>query len=143
VIPYTERPTPGFLPSQPREQRPDARGLKSPGWPFKNCVSRDIIHSITTMEWEGESRMEIERRRYFSIDKTFYQTDDVNPANSSFSGETVRTIELENRKLELKTFISLHSDKANFYVKFTRQIFEGTELIKERTWKETIPREFH
>ena len=143
VIPTTERTIPGFLPPQPREQRPDARVLKSPGWPFKNCVNRDIIHSITTVEWEGESCMEIEGRRYFSIDKTSYQTDDVNPANSSFSGETVRTFQLGNRILELKTFISLRSDRHNFYVKFTRKIFEEKELIKERSWKETLPREFH
>lgn len=43
----------------------------------------------------------------------------------------------------MKTFISLYSDKVNFYVKFTRQIFKGKELIKERTWEETISREFN
>jgi predicted acyl esterase len=143
IVPYMERPAPSFLPPQPREERPDARNLASPGWPFRNCVIRDINHSTTTVEWEGEIRKEIDKRQYSSVEKTSYRTDDVNPANSSFSGEGVHTIQLENRTLKLKTSISLHSDKDNFYVKFTRQIFEGTELIKERTWEETLPREFH
>jgi putative CocE/NonD family hydrolase len=143
VIPYLERPFPGFLSPQPREERPDARDLASPGWPFKNCVIQDISHSTTAVDWEGESRMEIDKRQYFSVERTSYQTDDSNPANSSFSGEGVRTIQLENRTLQLKAFISLYSDEKNFYVKFTRQIFEGDELIREKIWKETIPREFN
>lgn len=143
VIPYKERPAPQFLPPQPREKRPDARNLESPGWPFKYAVIRDVSNSTASVEWEGESRWEIGKRRYSSIDKTIYQTDDIDPANSSFRGESVRTIRLVDRTLELKTIIYLRSDKDNFYVQFTRRIYEGKKLIKERTWRETIPREFH
>lgn len=143
VIPHESQPTPQFPPPQPRETRPDARYLESKGWPFTFRVIRDINLGATTMEWEGESRWEIKERLYRTTDKTLYQTNDSQPAQSSFKGETVRTIQLKDRTLELKTFILLRSDKDNFYVKFTRQIFEGMKLIKEKSWQETIPREFH
>jgi hypothetical protein len=143
MIPYDERTAPKFLSPQPREKRPDAQSLESPGWPYKYRVVRDLSGSTTSVEWEGESRWKIGKQHYLSIDKTFYQTDDVHPANSKFRGETVRTIKLKDRTLELKTLIFLHSDENNFYAKFTRQIYEGKKLIRERSWEETIPREFH
>jgi len=142
VIPFQKRPVPQFIPPQPREKRLDARSLKSRGWPYKHKIIRDIDQSLTSVVWEGESRMEIEGRVYCSVDKTFYQTNDKVPANSKFKGETIRTIKLKDRTLKLKTLISLHSDENNFYARFTRQIYKGKILVKERIWKETIPREF-
>jgi len=42
----------------------------------------------------------------------------------------------------LKTLISTQSDGKHFCVKATRRILEQDELVRERTWEETIPRNF-
>ncbi len=142
VIPYAQKPIPNFFPPEEREERPDAYPLEGPGWPYKHTVTRDLDRSTTTVELEAEKRWEIQGRRYTSIEKVAYQTNDRNPARSSFFGEGGHIIRLENRILELKLLISVVSDEKNFNVKIIRQIFEQNKLIKERRWEASLPREF-
>jgi len=33
------------------------------------------------------------------------------------------------------------SDARNFYYKYTRQLLKNGQLLKEKTWQETIPRD--
>jgi putative CocE/NonD family hydrolase len=141
AIPRDERHVPAFLPPQPRETRPDGRSLDSKGWPYRHQVIRDLNRDTTTVEWAGESWMEIQGRRYFASDQTSYQVNDADPAESSFRGVTVRKILLEDRPLKLKTMIHLRSDRESFHVTFTRQIFQRGELVRKRVWEETIPRD--
>jgi hypothetical protein len=142
VIPFVQRPIPNFSPPEPREERPDARPIQSSGWPYKHTVTRDLDRSITTVELEAEKQWEIQGRRYASIEKVAYQTNDLEPARSSFFGEGGYIIQLENRILELKFLVSVVSDKENFNVKIVRQIFEEKKLIRERQWEASLPREF-
>lgn len=142
VIPFKKQPQPQYRSPEPREQRPDARSLESKGWPFLYRVKRDLYTSTTTVEWEGESEMEISDHHWFISDKTTYRTQDTNPANSSFEGKTIRRITMPDRSVELQTIITVQSDIKNFYVSFTRKIMENQKLIREKTWEETIPRMF-
>jgi putative CocE/NonD family hydrolase len=142
VIPYANRPIPHFSPPEPREERPDARPLESPGWPYKHLVTRDLNKSTTTVELEAEKRWEIQGRRYTSIEKVAYQTNDLDPAQSSFFGEGRHIIHLGDRILELKLLISIVSDEKNFNLMIVRQIFEKNKLVKERHWEASLPREF-
>jgi predicted acyl esterase len=142
VIPFAQRPIPNFFPPEPREERPDARPMESPGWPYKHTVTRDLDRSTTTVELEAEKRWEIQGRRYTAIDKVAYQTNDLNPAESNFFGEGGYIIQLENRILELKFLVSVVSDEENFNVKIVRQIFEEKKLIRERRWEASLPRDF-
>lgn len=142
VIPFRKQPQPQYLPPEPREKRPDARSLESKGWPFIYRVNYDIYTATTTVEWEGESEMEISGDHWFISDRTTYRTQDTNPANSSFFGKAIRRITRQDRSVELQTLITVRSDKKNFYVDFTRKILENQVLIREKTWKETIPRRF-
>jgi hypothetical protein len=105
-------------------------------------VTRDLNKSTTTVELEAEKRWEIQGRRYTSIEKVAYQTNDLDPAQSSFFGEGGHIIHLGDRILELKLLISVVSDKNNFNVKIVRQIFEQNKLVKERHWEASLPREF-
>jgi methyl coenzyme M reductase gamma subunit len=94
------------------------------------------------VELEAEKRWEIQERRYTSIEKVAYQTNDLDPARSSFFGEGGHIIQLENRILELKLLVSVVSDEENFNVKIVRQIFEEKKLVRERQWEASLPRKF-
>jgi predicted acyl esterase len=142
VIPFAQRPVPNFFPPEAREERPDARPLEGPGWPYKHTVTKDLDRSTTTVELEAERRWEIKGRRYTSIEKVAYQTNDRDPAQSSFFGEGGHIVRLENRVLELKLLVSIISDEESFHVKIVRQIFEKNKLVKERRWEASLPREF-
>jgi putative CocE/NonD family hydrolase len=142
LIPFKERPVPGFLPSQPREERKDARGISGAGWPAKQKTIVDHVNSTTGVEWRGENNYEIQGRRYYSFEEMLHMTSHDNPADSSFSGEASHRIEFKGRTLELKTTLSVVSNESDFEVEFTRRIFENGNLIRERNWSETIPRQF-
>jgi predicted acyl esterase len=142
VIPFARREIPNFFPPEAREERPDAHPLNSLGWPYKHTVTRDLQRATTTVELEAERRYEIQGRRYASIEKVAYRTNNLNPARSSFFGEGGHIIHLENRILELKLLVSIVSDEGNFHVKIVRQIFEENKLIRERRWESSLPREF-
>lgn len=142
VIPFAQRPIPAFTPPESREERPDARPLESPGWPYKHTVTRDLNQHTTTVELEAEKRWEIRGRTYTSVEKVAYQTNDLDPARSSFFGEGRHVIRMEDRVLEVKLLISVVSDAINFEVKIVRQVFEDKNLIRERRWEASIPREF-
>ena len=142
VIPYEWRPVPTFRPPEEREQREDAHRLPGAGWP---AVQRTIVDSqnlTTSVEWRGESNYEIQGRRYYSFEEMQYETSHENPADSGFKGEAGHRIELGGRTLELKTNLGVRSNVTDFEVEFTRRIFENGKLVRERTWKESIPREF-
>ena len=142
VIPFAQRPIPNFAPPEAREKRSDARPMDSPGWPYKHTVTRDLDRSITTVELEAEKWWEIQGIRYASIEKVSYQTNDRDPARSSFFGEGGGIIQQEDRIVELKLLVSVVSDETEFTVKIVRQIFEQKKLVRERRWEATIPREF-
>jgi len=94
------------------------------------------------VEWRGESNYEIQGRKYFSFEEMLHVTSHENPADSSFKGSAGHRIELRGRTIELKTSLSVISDANDFKAEFTRRIFEGGKLIRERTWRETFPRQF-
>jgi predicted acyl esterase len=143
VVPFSPRPVPNFPPPEARDQRPDARPLESLGWPYKHVVTRDLDRATITVELEAERRWEIRGTRYTSIEKVAYQTNDSDPARSSFFGEGGHIIQMENRVLELRLFVSVVSDERNFNVKIVRQVFEEEKLVRTRRWEASLPRDFH
>jgi len=142
VIPWTESKTPSFLPSQPREERKDARSLESSGWPYKWKVSQDLFQQTTVVELGYEDRMNVQGREHYISDTMSYKTNHLDPADALFRGKGVRIITLKDREIKLKTEVLIQSDLLNFHVTFSREIFENKKSLKKRIWKESIPREF-
>lgn len=142
MVPFEERPVPKFLRPQPREERRDAGGLPSEGWPAKHRTTVDHVNSTTGVEWRGESNYEIQGQRYFSFEEMLHRTNDHNPAETTFLGEAGHRMELPERTLELTSELVVASDRTAFKVRFTRSIFEDGELVRKRSWSETIPRRF-
>lgn len=144
VIPPVKRKTPDFLPPAPREERTDACDLEYVGWPqgFYEW-KRDLWSTKTSVEWRGFYDFEVRGTRHYQYERNYYETNDEHPAESRFSGECGRRIELKDRMIELRSTIDLHSDEKNFYVTVVRYAFENKEQVRRRDWKETIPRMFN
>jgi predicted acyl esterase len=140
AIAPAQRPTPAFLPPQPREQRPDAH-LKGKGWPYSNRVIRDM-GPTTTVEWKGQREYELPGVHMHVSQEMVYETREENPAESLFRSEASTVIRRKARRVELRTAAEIRSDLERFHVRFTRRIFENGTLVRERTWQETIPRLF-
>ena len=144
MIPSVQRKVPAFRTPEPRERRTEVRHLGSAPWPqgFYEW-KRDLWTTKTSVEWKGYEDSEIDGRRYHSWERNYYETNDEKPAESRFSGEAGHRINLEGRTIEFKTTLDVQSDEKNFHVTVTRFIYENAELLRQREWKETVPRMFN
>jgi hypothetical protein len=71
-----------------------------------------------------------------------HRTSDTNPAHTSVVGRYKLTEELVDRTLEFEQTVEFHSDAENFNLKFHRWVKVNGELLAEKTWDESIPRDF-
>ena len=71
-----------------------------------------------------------------------HKAQDNDPSRASVTGETRYTVELEGRTVTVEGDLSLTSDRKNFTYTYTRRVLENGKLIKEKTWKESIPRDY-
>jgi hypothetical protein len=143
VIPPAERKVPVFLPPEPREEIAEVRYLESVPWLDSYEYKRDLWRKTTSVEWKSRSETVDHGRRHRTNERNYYETNDDRPAESRFSGEAKTTIELKDRKLELRSTFDVRSDEKNFYVKIIRHLFKDGDLLRQREWNETIPRMFN
>jgi predicted acyl esterase len=156
VIPSVKRKTPSFLPPEPyeeiqikalrcRESNRDSSGspiFEAYFWPEEHVeMSRDM-NSTVSVHWKGSRSYEIQDRRFRNYIRDYYETNDKMPEKSRYKGERGKLIEIEGRIVEVRTAIDIQSNVSNFYVTYTRQVFEDGKLLRRRDWKETIPRKF-
>ena len=71
-----------------------------------------------------------------------HRTSDVNPAQTSVVGRYKLSEELNGRTLEFEQTVEFTSDEEYFYLKFHRWALENGELYAEKTWEESLPRDF-
>jgi len=135
-------PPPDLPVPAPREHRPDARTLAGAP-PTVSRVILDQLGRTTAVELSTGDRFTIGPRRYDNREREYYQTNEVDPADSRFLGEESHRIQLPSGRVTLKTTIDIRSDSAAFHVTVTRRIYRDDRLVRERSWKESIPREFH
>ena len=144
VIPQKEREKPSFKAPEKKEERGDARDLGGGAWPVGFYEwRRDLWKGTVGVEWRGTSTWEIKGCRYHATEKNYYETNEKNPAQSSFLGEDSDRIELPGRTIYLLTNIEIRSDEKYFQVTLVRQLFENDKLVRRREWKETVPRMFN
>ncbi|HUL71140.1 MAG TPA: CocE/NonD family hydrolase [Gemmatimonadales bacterium] len=135
-------PPPDLPAPEPREHRPDARTLAGAP-PTVSRVILDQLGRTTGVEYSAGDRFTIGTRRIDNQEREYYQTNEVDPADSRFLGEESHRIQLPSGRVTLKTTIDIRSDSAAFHVTVTRRIYRDDRLVRERRWKESIPREFH
>ena len=134
---------PAFRPAEKREVRTDARDLGSDVWPQGTSEwKRDAVRGVVTYTWSGRSRYEIRDRRFEASEKNVYETNESDPAGSRFLGEDSDRIELPGRTVDILTSVEIRSDAKTFHVTFGRRVLENGGLVRERTWRESIPRLF-
>jgi uncharacterized protein len=71
-----------------------------------------------------------------------HKTSDMNPENTSMTGTHRMEAILDGRTVLWEGALSFTSDIDSFYYKYTRRVSENGELIREKTWEETISRDF-
>ena len=140
VVPVHGTSAPAFQPPQPIEERKDihTRGELLPGeW----TITRDAIHHNATVHWHGKSETEYPWGKESDYEDLTFDADDVHPETSAVLGEAKSIFELQGRVLTWQGHLSVTTDQKNFYYKYIRELLKDGEMVKTKTWQETIPRD--
>jgi hypothetical protein len=76
-------------------------------------------------------------------ERIVHTTHDDDPARTSMTGDHRMEVELDDGRVLLwESELSFESDAENFHYRYTRRLYRNGELLRERTWTETIPRDY-
>ena len=140
VVPAHGKVPPAFGAVEPSEERTDIHSEGFP-WPGEWTAERDEARHKTTVHWSGKDSAEFPWGKQTDYEKLTYSTDDAHPEISSALGEAESIFALKDRELRWRGHLSVTSDARNFYYKYTRELLKDGQLIKTKTWQETIPRD--
>lgn len=71
-----------------------------------------------------------------------HEVNDKSPAFTSVKSEYEIQIETKGQTLTWLGILDFNSDAQNFYYSYTRKLLESESLIRSKTWRDTIPRDF-
>ena len=71
-----------------------------------------------------------------------YEVKDEAPADAQVLGTHRMEVELPGRKLVWDAELSFRSDRQNFLYSYRRRLTENGKLVREKTWTQTIPRDY-
>ncbi len=140
VVPVHGAAAPAFSPPQPSEERTDIKNEGFP-WPGEWTVERDEARQKTTVHWKGKDRYEYPWGKEDDFEKLTYDADDAHPETSSVRGEAESIFTLKGRTLIWRGHLLVTTDRKNIYYKYTRELLKEGQMIKSKTWQETIPRD--
>jgi uncharacterized protein len=141
VVPvHAATATPAFSPPEPSEERADIKNEGFP-WPGEWTVERDEARQKTTVHWKGKDGYEYPWGKQVDLENLTYEADDAHPETSSVRGEAESTFKLKGRTLVWRGHLLVTTDAGNFYYSYTRELLKDGQMIKTRTWRETIPRD--
>ncbi len=100
-------------------------------WSGPTKVIRDVLRAETTVIEDSDPERKVE-----------YWVADDRPAEASITGTGSVMREIDGQQLEWLGRTKIRSDEQNFYYRHDRQLLLEGEVIRERTWEETVPRDF-
>ena len=141
VVPvHAATSAPVFSPPEASEERPDIKSEGFP-WPGEWTVERDEARQKTSVHWKGKDSYEYPWGTEIDSENMTYEADDAHPETCTVRGEAESTFTLTGRTLVWRGHLLVTTDEENFYYRYIRELLKDGQMIKTRTWKETIPRD--
>jgi hypothetical protein len=139
-VPVAGPAPPAFSPPAPSEERMDIKSVGYP-WPGEWMLERDEANHKATVRWRGKAETEYPWGKETDYENLTYTVDDNHPDLSTVLGEAESIFALKGRELRWRGHLSVITDAHNFHYKYTRELWKDGQLLKQKTWEETIPRE--
>jgi hypothetical protein len=76
------------------------------------------------------------------VERITHRTNDRRPDATSVVGDYSITLRLPERTLFFQGVLDFRSDRGDFHIVYTRRLKRDGTLVRERTWDETLPRDF-
>ena len=145
VVPHAPRPVPHFLSPSESPQLPGFETLDtgtSSGYGEISSVDRNpqTGEVTATATNTGGQRYPWGVERYRETIR--HSVKDADPAKASMTGSHRMEVELPGRTLLWEAELSFSSDKDDFHYSYRRRLSENGKLVREKTWEDTIPRDY-
>ena len=127
-------------PPQASEERSDMHAAGFP-WPGEWKVERDEAHQKAKVIWKGKAETTYPWGKETDLEQLTYELNDANPAVNTIHGEAESIYRLSGRVLSWRGHLSVSSNEKNFFYEYTRELLKDGQLLKQKTWKEIIPRD--
>jgi uncharacterized protein len=145
VVPAATRPTPKFLPP---EDEPGLAGFETldagttSGYGEISSVDRNpqtrTARVVATNNGGTKYPWGTER----TTESIVHESQDDHPEATSVTGEYSTTLELKGRTLRWESRVTVRSDQTSFHYTQVRRLLQDGKLLREKTWEDTIPRDF-
>jgi predicted acyl esterase len=147
VLAASDQPGPAFLPPVEYPGAPGFASLETEdgtasGYGEISSVERNPQTGEVTIKATsgGASQYPWGTERYRETIE--HRTSDEHPEKTAMIGTHVLHIETDGRILHFEGGLDFSSDTDNFYYRYFRRLTENGELVREKKWEETIPRDF-
>jgi len=145
VVPPGEWPQPNFLPPERDPELPGFETLDAgnvSGYGEISSVDRNPQTGTTTVKATNSSGSRYPWGTERFAETIEHQTSDDHPEVTSVVGTYRMSVELEDRTLTWESKMSFRSDLENFHYDYTRRLSKDGKIIRERSWEDTIPRDY-
>jgi uncharacterized protein len=107
-------------------------------------IVRDDPNGITEVTAQESSAERIRDKLYEYSSSVTHSVNNQDPSLATFRGVGWEKISFDaGRTIELNATVDIQSDASTFHARVTRQILENGTVLREKTWNEDIPRDFH
>ncbi|MFA5598732.1 MAG: CocE/NonD family hydrolase C-terminal non-catalytic domain-containing protein, partial [Pusillimonas sp.] len=117
---------------------PFGKELEKNGPVFKSVRNEETGQS--TFSTSSDIRWAINDNTYQSSESYRWDVNDAAPANASYQGERRNTFTIAGNEIDLSTRALIESDGSHFHVTFTKVLRQNGNLVREKTWTDSIPR---
>ncbi len=144
VVPQQDRPGPHFLPPSDDPRLPGFDTLDegtTSGYGEISAIERNPRRGETKVVATnaGATRYPWGTERF--TESITHEARDNHPEATSVLGEYSTTLTLDGRTLVWEARLSLRSDRDDFYYTYVRRLLRNGEVVREKTWTDTIPRD--
>jgi predicted acyl esterase len=140
VVPAHGEAPPAFAPPEKSEERTDMSGGES-SWPGTWTLLRDEANQKSTVYWQGRTSTNYPWGKFEHWEKLTYEVADEHPESNSVRGEVESSQRVSDHVLTWRGHLLVTSDAKNFYYKYTRELLRDEQMVRTKTWAETIARD--
>jgi uncharacterized protein len=133
--------------SQPRFEKPGESDhltdVHSEGypWPGEYHVTRDEVRQATHVVWRGSDKTQYPWGKQTHHEQLTYDVEDAHPEVNVVKGDSDTTFALKDRTVLYRGHLEMRSDQGSFYYTYHRELLENGQVIRQKSWQETIPRD--
>ncbi len=122
------------------DHAPFGKELSSNGPVFKSVRNEQTGDSTFTTA--SDITWTLHNNNYYSTELYRWDVNDATPANARFRGERRNVFTIAGTEIDLSTLAQIESDASYFHITFTKTLRKNGSLVRERMWRDRVPRRY-